>query len=165
MSPAPTATPTFDAVVAAPRFSEINACEYFPPDVSARLLGDPWEVHHQWSTLTQMTWTLDGPTPYGWAACENYPGGWVYATRRPMSRSEEIAVIRSAFGDDGFSATTIQGKTILIRGCAVKPRLCKPAMAISVYPHFVIITFPKRESHATLRAAADAVIESTQGPG
>jgi len=148
------------AVLEVPQLTVIHACDYFPEEITRQVLGQHWREHVESSAISSPSgrglFADEHPFAYGWAECEYYPGGWLLASRRPLSRAEQVAVIETAFGADGFSTSTIDGRTVFTRTCRDHQSDCRIAIAISAYPHFVVIA-PDDQSVA-MRAAAAAVI-------
>ena len=117
---------------------DLHVCDYLPEEVIAEALTEPWTAFEQGS----MEEFGNG----GWAACE-YFQGWIYASRHPISGASASAVVENQLGA-GFVTDQTVGRTVFLNDCAVADP-CKPAIAISAEPHFVIIV-PDYESEATL---------------
>jgi hypothetical protein len=62
------------------------------------------------------------------------------------------------FGDVGFSAEQIAGHDVFFNGCEGNNRQCRAAVAISVPPHFVVVTW-QGGSQATLSQLAESLIQ------
>ena len=165
----PTARPSLQSPIAAdlqdPQLTVIRACDYFPEEITGQVLGQVWREHFESSAISNPSgsglFADERPFEFGWAECEYYPGGWLLASRRALSRAEQVALIETAFGADGFSIRTIDGRTVFRRLCRDNQADCRPAIAISAFPHFVLIV--PDDASVPLRAAAAAVIRRIDG--
>jgi len=146
-APTPAPAPSTPADEAAP-FAD--ACDYVPAALVGEVIGPvagATEHYPGWSTE--------------WAFCW-YPvdreGLAVFASRRPVPGDRAAAQARALFGDVGFSAEQIAGHDVFMNGCEGTGGQCRAAVAISAYPHFLVVTW-QGGSQATLRHLAERLIQ------
>lgn len=144
------------------------APEPYVPDQSPDALGDNLsprgnliEDLRACDYLPENEW----PRPYeytdfggGWAACESMGGGWLFASRHPISSAEALTVVQNQFGVGGFTTDEIAGRTVYLNNCLEPASVCSLAIAVSAEPHFFIIVSGDG-SETTMRLLAEAMIE------
>ena len=138
--------PPMPAARDGPLIPELQVCEYLDdPDEAAS--GPPAGWRQIWESTD-----FGG----GWAACEYFPGGWVFASRHPVTPQEAEAIARHQFGV-GMTSEQVAGRTVYLNACGGADGECSPAIAVSAEPHLVIV-IPDDDT-ADLRELARLVID------
>ena len=147
-TPTPAPGPSIPADEPAPL---ADACDYIPAALVSEVIGPingDTEHYPGWST--------------DWAFCWHpvEPGGLaIGASRRPLPADRAADQARALFGDVGFSSEQIAGHDVFFNGCESTEGQCRASVAISVAPHFVVITW-EPGSKATLRQLAEGLIKA-----
>jgi hypothetical protein len=126
---------------------DMAACDYLPEDVIAEVVSEPW---------AQFEFQSETHGDGGWVACE-YWQGWIFASRHRTTAEEASSIVEIQFGP-GYSTDEIASRTVYFNACLHPGAECKPAIAISVEPHLVIIV-PSEGDEEMLRSLAAALID------
>jgi len=146
-SPTPAPAPSIPSDQRSPLPS---ACPYVTravvSEVVGRVGGDV-EDYPGWSEDWSFCWYPVDPS-----------GLAIASSRRPVERERAEQLARDLFGDAGFVVEQLDGGSIFLNGCARPGADCRAVVAISLEPHFVVVSW-QPASEGTLRALAEAVLE------
>jgi hypothetical protein len=124
-----------------------DACDYVPASLVGELIGSL-----QGSSEHYPDWSAD------WAFCWQPVSGdglAIFSSRRPFPGERASDQAESLFGEGNFIAEQIAGGDVFFGGCSPSVGQCRAAVAVSVEPHFVVVTWKSQE---TLRQLAERLI-------
>ena len=127
-----------------------NACAYVSQSVVSRVggrVGGAVEDYAGWSEDWSFCWYPGDPD-----------GVAIASSRRPVERERAEQLARDLFGDEGFVVDQVGDGSIFLNGCARPGAECRAAVAISLEPHFVVVSW-QPSSEEALRTLAEALLE------
>jgi hypothetical protein len=151
-SPTPAPPPALATGDAAPLPS---ACNYLSADAIREVIGETPQAQEDypgWSADWSFCW---------YALTED--GLFVASTRSPTATARAAEQATNLFGEQGLMTDELAGHEIFLNGCATSGETCRAALALSVEPHFVVISWVGG-SRDTLGELAKRVVEELAQP-